>query len=171
MERALIRKRLKGKTTPWVAALSGRNDGQPEQEDMFHECQEEDPFQECEDVPEGFEEEETDAQERHQRTVITDEQREQIAARKAATMQRKAAREELRKSNQAKAIETKRRRIELNGQERRREFAEYRKLHDPFYSDEEEEPTRARGTAPSHRRHTRARGTTPPPQVMTIRQA
>ena len=144
MERELIRRRLRGKNTPWAAALSGINGGttQDYEEHVFQECLDEDPFQDC---FEAFDFEEETVIEM---VTITEEQRQRIATKKAAALQRKLAREELKRSNQAKAIATKRRKIELNGQDRLREFAEYRRVHDPYYSDDEEEHTRARGTAP-----------------------
>ena len=44
-EREVIRRRLRGKTTPWAAAVSGIN-----MQEEYWECMEEDPFQECEEV-------------------------------------------------------------------------------------------------------------------------
>ena len=70
---------------------------------------------------------------------IDEEMRAAIEEKRTKAITRRNARQKQIDANKVKAASTKKRRIELNEHKRRLEFAEYRKLHDPFYSDDEGE--------------------------------
>ena len=129
-------RRLSKKTKPWVAAASGvlhepqagedvqesaAHDGDQQMDDFFRNA--------AEQVPQAVAEPRT----------ITQEQREKCAANKDAAVERKRAKEKLARSNRVKAEETKRRRTVLRKQQADRDFTAFRKAHDPFWTDDEDE--------------------------------
>ena len=136
----LKRHRLLSKTKRWAAALNGisappggdSGDGIPDH-----------PDDECASVeleqPWDWMDEADAPTPPPAIPVVTPAIREAIEVKRAEAMRRKQAREELAASNRLKAAATKRRRMELQEQKNQREFMEYRKLNDPFYTDSEDE--------------------------------
>lgn len=142
--RKLKRHRLLKKTKPWAAALSGisappgggSGNGIPDHPDDEHDVAEpEQPWDWMDDAGDPTLPPAVAADP----PVVTPANREAIAVKRAEAMRRKQAREALAASNRLKAAATKRRRIELQQQQNQRDFHEYRKHNDPFYTDSEEE--------------------------------
>ena len=71
--------------------------------------------------------------------TISQEQRDKIADNKARAVGIKRKREIQKALNSEKAAATKVRRTQLEQEKRQREFTDFRRLHDPFFSDDEQE--------------------------------
>ena len=137
----LKRHRLSKKTKPWAAVLSGI--ATHEASDDMHEFPEDFQEQSQADLLHHDPEQPWDWDEapHHPQPVVilTSLQVEQIAAKRAATISRKHKRELQIAANKVKAADTKRRKLELNRVKQQEAVHEFRRLNDPFFTDDENE--------------------------------